>query len=77
MPKPQDLTCSKAGYRLLTSLLMATMLTACGYKGPLYMPPPAPDESLTTPPTSTTLPAPEAGGQSGEPSSAATPSPVQ
>ncbi|AEC21393.1 hypothetical protein PT7_2853 [Pusillimonas sp. T7-7] len=77
MPKPQDPTRNKTGPRLLAGLLMAAMLTACGYKGPLYMPPPpAPDESLTTPPASTTLPATEAGSPVEEPSSA-TPSPVQ
>lgn len=33
---------------------VALTLSACGYKGPLYMPPPpppAPQESLTTPPS--------------------------
>lgn len=37
----------------VTALLLVT-LTACGYKGALNMPnppPPAPDASLTTPPT--------------------------
>ncbi|NYT84680.1 LPS translocon maturation chaperone LptM [Pollutimonas harenae] len=78
MPKPQDFLQCKAGPRLLAGLFMATMLTACGYKGPLYMPPPpAPDESLTTPPPSTTLPAAEAGSLPGELPSGATPSPVQ
>lgn len=41
------------GSRLLATLAATSVLAACGYKGPLYMPPPpAPDESLTTPPQS-------------------------
>lgn len=37
---------------------LAMTLTACGYKGPLYMPPPppAPEKSLTTPPSDETIP---------------------
>ena len=78
MPKPQDSRRSKSGARLLGGLFVAAMLTACGYKGPLYMPPPpAPDESLTTPPTSATPPADPGGARSGAPASGATPSPVQ
>lgn len=44
--------------RLGCALTLTLTLGACGYKGPLYMPPPppAPDASLTTPPT-----APETG----------------
>ena len=58
MPKLSNTRYSKTGPRLLACLSMVTMLAACGYKGPLYMPPPpAPDESLTTPPPSATLPA--------------------
>ncbi|CAM5511230.1 Putative lipoprotein OS=Eoetvoesiella caeni OX=645616 GN=DFR37_102245 PE=4 SV=1 [Eoetvoesiella caeni] len=38
--------------RIVASLALLTSLSACGFKGPLYMPPPAPpDASLTTPPT--------------------------
>lgn len=48
--------------RRLAGLTLISMLAACGYKGPLYMPPPpAPDESLTVPPTPAPLPAPEPG----------------
>lgn len=39
--------------RIVMAAVLLTALTACGYKGPLYMPapPPAPDASLTTPPS--------------------------
>lgn len=44
--------------RIACTLGMATVLGACGYKGPLYMPPPppAPQESLTTPPSGLVTP---------------------
>jgi len=40
-------------YRTGCALGLILMLSACGYKGPLTLPPPppAPDASLTTPPT--------------------------
>ena len=37
-------------YRIVASLVALPFLAACGYKGPLYMPPPPPQESLTVPP---------------------------
>ncbi|NYT75975.1 hypothetical protein H0A71_03090 [Alcaligenaceae bacterium] len=38
--------------RLAASAALLSLLAACGYKAPLYMPPPAaPDQSLTAPPT--------------------------
>lgn len=37
-------------YRIVASLALLPLLAACGYKGPLYMPPPPPEETLTTPP---------------------------
>lgn len=38
--------------RITFSALFLTLAAGCGYKGPLYMPPPpAPDESLTAPPS--------------------------
>jgi len=42
--------------RPLLCLLLAclTAVAGCGYKGPLTMPPP-PDQSLTTPPSSSDL----------------------
>ncbi len=45
--------------RIVASLALASVLGACGYKGPLYLPPPppAPDASLTTPPTQQSAPA--------------------
>lgn len=71
MLKCVDTHC-KTAFRLLAGLSLATMLTACGYKGPLYMPPPPePDASLTTPPTSTTLPDSVADVEAGGPPSAA------
>ncbi|MGB6103405.1 MAG: lipoprotein [Pusillimonas sp.] len=77
MPASHDSTRARAS-RLLAGLFMASMLAACGYKGPLYLPPPpAPDESLTTPPASATIPETEAGGQTDTPATPATPSPVQ
>jgi len=42
---------------LLGGLTLSAALGACGYKGPLYMPPPAPDETLTAPPQPADLPA--------------------
>lgn len=47
---------SQSTLRRLTGIAGLTLLlTACGYKGPLYMPPPpAPSESLTTPPSDQT-----------------------
>lgn len=47
-----------AARRIACTLGMALALGACGYKGPLYMPPPppAPQESLTTPPSGPVTP---------------------
>lgn len=43
--------------RIVASLALLTLLSACGYKGPLYMPPPPPpDASLTAPPTQSIAP---------------------
>ncbi|MGB3288920.1 MAG: lipoprotein [Burkholderiaceae bacterium] len=42
--------------RYAACLALASMLAACGYKGPLYMPPPPPDETLATPPAPAALP---------------------
>lgn len=61
--------------RIVASFALLSTLLACGYKGPLYMPPPPPpDASLTNPPTPSGPPAQQAPGSAGE---AATPSPVQ
>lgn len=48
--------------RLAASLSLLLLSTACGLKGPLYMPPPPPppDASLTTPPTHSAPPAQDA-----------------
>jgi predicted small lipoprotein YifL len=46
--------------RYAACLALLSTLAACGYKGPLYMPPPPPDETLAAPPTPAPLPAPEA-----------------
>ncbi|MBF6616469.1 LPS translocon maturation chaperone LptM [Pollutimonas thiosulfatoxidans] len=45
--------------RYAGAVVVLSTLAACGYKGPLYMPPPPdPDESLTTPPQSIPAPSP-------------------
>ncbi|MDX3895047.1 LPS translocon maturation chaperone LptM [Pusillimonas sp.] len=46
-------------YRIVASLAVSTLLAACGYKGPLYMPPPPPQDSLTAPPQPAPTPAPD------------------
>jgi len=48
--------------RIVTSLALVSALGACGYKGPLYLPPPpeAPDASLTAPPTQQQTPGAQA-----------------
>lgn len=52
MPKPFRLSAAtRRSTRLLTGALLLGSLLACGYKGPLYLPPPeAPPAELTTPP---------------------------
>jgi len=52
-------TSAYAVCRYAACLALVSMLAACGYKGPLYMPPPPPDESLAAPPTPAALPASE------------------
>ena len=43
--------------RIVASLILMALLAGCGYKGPLYLPPPpAPKASLTKPPQSVQLP---------------------
>lgn len=50
MPSPIHLPVRRAA-RLLACGLILGGLMACGYKGPLYLPPPeAPPATLTTPP---------------------------
>ncbi len=42
---------------IVASFALLSTLPACGYKGPLYLPaPPAPDASLTAPPTAAPAP---------------------
>lgn len=60
--------------RLAAGAALLATVAACGYKGPLYMPPPPPDESLATPPSS--MPAPASPESSGN-SQPATTSPVK
>jgi predicted small lipoprotein YifL len=43
--------------RIVASLFLLALLAGCGYKGPLYMPPPATNASLAKPPQSVQLPA--------------------
>lgn len=74
MQAPRTTTPAHTVGRIVASFALLSTLLACGYKGPLYMPPPpAPDASLTTPPPAT-LPAPESADKPGE---AAAPSPVR
>lgn len=68
-----------AGYlcRIAAGALLLAALGACGYKGPLYMPKPAPPpDSLTKPPTSAIPPA-DAPSSTSSSSDAATPSAVK
>lgn len=51
-------TVARRSARLLGSGVLLAVLAACGYKGPLYLPPPeAPPATLTTPPGHDTPPA--------------------
>lgn len=57
MQAPYKQTAVHRVWRMAAGLSLLALVTACGYKGPLYMPPPpAPDESLVAPPTSGTVP---------------------
>lgn len=42
--------------RIAASLFLLALVAGCGYKGPLYMPPPAANASLAKPPQSVQLP---------------------
>jgi predicted small lipoprotein YifL len=42
---------SRPARRVAAASLLAC-LAACGYKGPLYLPPPPPNDALTQPPSS-------------------------
>ncbi|MFW7340801.1 lipoprotein [Pollutimonas sp. H1-120] len=67
MQAPRTPTSAHAARRLAACLALLSMLAACGYKGPLYMPPPPTDETLAAPPAPAPIPAAEA----------ATPAPIQ
>jgi predicted small lipoprotein YifL len=57
MQAPLLQTAALSVRRLALGLPLLLALGACGYKGPLYMPPPpAPDDSLVAPPTSGAVP---------------------
>lgn len=57
MHTPHTATNAQSMSRIVASLALLTLLSACGFKGPLYMPPPPPpDASLTTPPTPSAVP---------------------
>ncbi len=60
MQAPRTATSAHPARRLAACLALLSMLAACGYKGPLYMPPPPTDEALATPPAPAAVPAPEA-----------------
>jgi len=75
MQAPNATTPVRTFCRIAAGFAVLSTLLACGYKGPLYMPPPPmPEESLTTPPVPASLPAPDSTGQSGDAPAA---SPVQ
>ena len=50
--RPKTPIAGQAVQRIGCAVGLMLALSACGYKGPLYMPPPppAPDAELTTPP---------------------------
>lgn len=58
MSRPFGMTAAvRGGLRLLAGGLLMSSLLGCGYKGPLYLPPPeAPPAALTEPPAQSTLP---------------------
>ena len=61
MQASSNTTTAASVTRIVASFAFLATLSACGYKGPLYMPPPAPpEESLTRPPESELSTAPEA-----------------
>ncbi|WP_143705472.1 LPS translocon maturation chaperone LptM [Pollutimonas subterranea] len=79
MQAPRAPTAAHTFCRLAASVAVFSTLLACGYKGPLYMPPPpAPEASLTTPPTPAGVPdsGTTSGGNDGNADAAST-SPVR
>lgn len=77
MQAPRATTTARTFCRTAASFALLSTLLACGYKGPLYMPPPPlPEESLTAPPTPASLPEAESTDQGKNPDAAA-PSPVR
>lgn len=62
MPSPSQVTpAARRRMRLLVGSLVLGSLLACGYKGPLYLPPPEnPASSLTQPPGPDAPPGPTA-----------------
>ncbi|MCB5364678.1 lipoprotein [Pusillimonas sp. CC-YST705] len=47
--------------RIVAGFVLTAGLAACGYKGPLHMPPPPPDEASVMPPNSMPVEAPAPG----------------
>ena len=64
MQTPRSIVTGPFVRRAGISLTMLVVLGGCGFKGPLYLPPPpAPDATLTTPPAASSAPsAPNSGG---------------
>ncbi|OWT63535.1 LPS translocon maturation chaperone LptM [Candidimonas nitroreducens] len=55
--------CIRHTPRIVAGLFLLALVAGCGYKGPLYMPPPpAPNASLAKPPQSVQLPAEDQTG---------------
>lgn len=77
MQAPRAMTTVRTFGRTIAGFALLSTLLACGYKGPLYMPPPPlPEESLTAPPTPTGLPEPESTNND-KGIGTATPSPIR
>jgi predicted small lipoprotein YifL len=54
-------------HRAALSLTVLLALGGCGFKGPLYLPPPpAPEASLTTPPAASPAPSSPETGDTGD-----------
>lgn len=78
MHAPRATTPARTFCRIAAGIAVLSTLLACGYKGPLYMPPPPmPEESLTTPPTPANVPGPESNEPAGNAGAAASPVPPQ
>jgi predicted small lipoprotein YifL len=61
LPSPAHAAAARGARRLVAASLLLGGLLGCGYKGPLYLPPPEdPPAELTVPPSSDAPPGPSA-----------------